>query len=175
MSLDEVALSKEASTPPEKPIFLDAPEHPRLAQFGAYIDRKRGPRPLADRSDINPAEILSFLPHLVILDVIDQGEDFRVRVFGTALVELLREERTGQLVSQFGQSYRIPTDPVELRSRWLKICQMTIAGGESLFFKSPTVSAERAYMVYHGMFAPLTAGTAEISQIIGMMIPVNVK
>jgi hypothetical protein len=154
-------------------MFLDAPEHPLLVQFAAYLNGKR--RPFADRADINPADILPFLPHIIILDVIDGGEDFRVRVFGTALVELMHEERTGQLVSRFGERPAIPTDPVELRSRWLTICKMTQQNRKTLFFKAPTVSSERAYMIYHGLFAPLTSGTSDITQIIGMMVTVGLR
>jgi hypothetical protein len=175
MSLPNGEELRPLKMPPEKPMFLDAPEHPLLGQFAAYLDGKRGTRPFADRADINPAEILPFLPHIIILDVIDGGEDFRVRVFGTALVELMHEERTGQLVSRFGENPTIPTDPVELRSRWLTICKMTQQNRKSLFFKAPTVSPERAYMIYHGLFAPLTSGASEITQIIGIMVTVGLR
>lgn len=173
MSLNDADEPRPALAAPEKPMLLDAPEHPELIDFAAYLDRKRAGRPFADRNDVNPAEILRYLPHIVVLDVLDDGLDFRVRVFGTALVELMREERTGQLVSRFGERPAIPTDPVELRARWLTICRMTVAKAETLYFKAPTVSPERAYMVYHGMFAPLTSGTAEISQLVGMMVTVG--
>ncbi|MCE9648554.1 MAG: PAS domain-containing protein [Parvibaculum sp.] len=166
---------RRVSPPPEKPMFLETPEHPDLAQFAAYIDAKRAGRPLASRHDINPAEILPFLPHLVVLDVVDAGEDFRVRLFGTALVELMREERTGQLVSRFAERPAIPTDPAELRSRWLTICRQTLERRQTLFFKAPTVSPERAFMVYHGMFAPLTSGSGEIGQIVAMMMTVGLR
>lgn len=158
---------------PEKPVFLDAPEHPLLARFAAYLESKRGPSGLVDRADIDPAELRPFLPHMTVLDVTAGGEDFRVRVFGTALVELMNEERTGQLVSEFGEKSTIPTDTTELRNRWLTICKTTIENTGTLFFKAPTVSPQRAYMVYHGLFAPVTAGTSQVTQIFGMMVTVN--
>lgn len=175
MNLSHQEAPRSQGAMPDKPIFLDAPEHPLLARFAAYLESKRGPHGLVDRADIDPAEIRPFLPHMTVLDVTDGGEDFRVRVFGTALVDLMHEERTGQLVSEFGKKSAIPTDPVELRTRWLTICKMTATNAKTLFFKAPTVSSERAYMVYHGLFAPVTAGTSQVTQIFGMMLTVSAR
>jgi hypothetical protein len=170
MTTFDAGMPEKAGTPPDKPTLLDAPEHPAAAELYAYWEQKRGARVIADRGDINPAEIVRLLPHLLVLDVIDGGLDFRVRVFGTALVELMREERTGKLVSEFGEPAMIPTDPVELRSRWLTISRLALERRRPLFFKSPTVSPQRNFMFYHGIFAPLTAGGEDISQLIGLLI-----
>lgn len=175
MELIEVGAAKEFAARPAGPKILDVPEHPKIAALHAYLESKRRGRPFADRRDVNPAEIAALLPHLVVLDVVDGGNDFRVRIWGTALVDLMREERTGQLVSEFGTVPAIPTDPVELRKRWMTAAQLTMTSAKPLFFKAPTVAAERAFMVYHGMFAPLTAGTADIDQIIGMMVVVGLR
>ena len=175
MNLFDEEATRPRDVVPEKPMFLDAPEHPLLARFAAYLESKRGPYSLVDRADIDPAELRPFLPHMTVLDVVAGGEDFRVRVFGTALVELMHEERTGQLISEFGQKPGIPTDPVELRNRWLTICKMTAQNGRTLFFKAPTVSPQRAYMVYHGLFAPVTAGTSQVTQVFGMMVAVSAR
>jgi hypothetical protein len=170
MTTIETGRPDHTGLPPDKPTLIDAPEHPALAELHAYWEAKRGNRAIADRADINPADIVRLLPHLFVLDVLEGGLDFRVRVFGTALVELMREERTGKLISDFGEPATIPTDPVELRNRWLTISRLALQNRRPLFFKSPTVAPERNYMYYHGMFAPLTAGSPEISQLIGILI-----
>ncbi|MGB5950274.1 MAG: PAS domain-containing protein [Parvibaculum sp.] len=167
--LEEVKEDFRLSRGPE---LLDAPSHPTVARLHAYLEQKRQGRPFTDRGDIRPAEIAPLLPHLVVLDVLDGGNDFRVRIWGTALVELMREERTGQLLSEFGREPRIPTDATELRRRWLTVSKLTLKRREAIFFRSPTVSPERAFMTYHGMFMPLTAGNAEIGQIFGIMVSV---
>lgn len=170
MTTIDAGTPEKSGRSPEKPMLLDAPEHPAIAELRAYWEAKRGSRAIADRADINPAEIVRLLPYLIVLDVLDGGTDFRVRVFGTALVELMREERTGKRVSEFGKPPKIPTDPVELQNRWLTISRLVLQGRRPLIFKAPTVSPERNYMFYHGMFAPLTAGGEEIGQIIGILI-----
>lgn len=175
MDLTEVGAAKEFAARPAGPRILDAPEHPKIAALHAYLESKRRGRPFADRRDVNPAEIASLLPHLVVLDVVDGGNDFRVRIWGTALVDLMHEERTGQLVSEFGNEPGIPTDPIELRKRWLTVAQLTMKAAKPLFFKAPTVAPERAFMTYHCMFAPLTAGAADIEQIIGMLVVVGLR
>src|SRR3546814_17789907 len=112
MNLSDQEATRPRDVMPEKPMFLDAPEHPLLARFAAYLESKRGPHGLVDRADIDPAELRPVLPHMTVLDVVAGGEDFPVRVFGTALVELMHEARTGKLVYQLGQK---PTTPTKIR------------------------------------------------------------
>jgi len=158
---------------PTRTTPLDHPQHPEIITFSNYLRRLAGSRPMADRADINPADILPFLPHLMILDVIDEGADFRVRVFGTGLVSLICEERTGLLASEFGLKSTIYVDLAEIRARWLQLFGRVYNEARPVNFKAPTTSIDRSYMHYHGMFAPLTKGSEEVSQIIGMMIAVR--
>ena len=160
-------------TVPTRVTPLEHPQHPEIITFSDYLRDLAGTRAMPDRADINPADMLPFLPHLMILDVIDGGADFRVRVFGTGLVSLMCEERTGLLASEFGTKSTIYVDLAELRARWLKVFGRAFREGGPVHFKAPTVSPDRSYMHYHGMFAPLTKGSDSVAQIIGMMIAVR--
>lgn len=157
---------------PERATALAKAEHPKIIEFMRYLTRHCGSKGITDRNDINPAEILPFLPHIMILDVIDDGNDFRVRVFGTALVTLLCEERTGLRASQFGEKSTITGDYVEMRARWMTIFRNAYSQASAAHFKAPTVSPDRSYMHYHGMLAPMTNGTDKITQLIGIMVAV---
>ncbi|MDO8421033.1 MAG: PAS domain-containing protein [Parvibaculum sp.] len=157
---------------PERATELAAAEHPKITEFVRYLTRHCGSDGIADRSHINPADILSLLPHLMILDVIDDGADFRVRVFGTGLVTLLGEERTGLLASQFGDKAIIANDYAEMRNRWMKVFRKAYSRGTASHFRAPTVSPDRSYMHYHGMLAPMTNGSEEITQLVGIMVAV---
>tara|TARA_R110000824_G_scaffold118960_2_gene271500 strand:+ start:118612 stop:119073 length:462 start_codon:yes stop_codon:yes gene_type:complete len=152
---------------------MSAPEHPKIIAFASYIGAVRDGKQVADRKDINPAEIRPFLPHIMILDIVDGGLDFSVRIFGTELVTLLGEERTGLLASQFGSRTNIETDHAKLRRRWFRLFETTHKNGEILYFKTPTVTPNRAFMHYHGAFAPLTNGGQDIAQLIGIMVAVT--
>lgn len=158
---------------PEQAGILPSAEHPIISKFADYLESKGADKQLISRSDINPAEILPFLPHMMILDVVNKGGDFRARVFGTALVSLLGEERTGLLVSQYGERSTVAADYQKLRARWLSVFRLTYTEKQIVHFKTPTVSPDRSYMHYHGLFAPLTNGTAEVEQLIGIMVAVT--
>lgn len=159
---------------PREAMTMLAPEQPKIIAFASYIAAARGERKIADRKDINPAEILPFLPHIMIVDIVDGGLDFSVRIFGTELVHLLGEERTGLLASQFGSRSHIETDKTELRRRWFRLFQTVHRSNETLYFKTPPVTPSRSFMHYHGAFAPLTNGGQDIAQLIGIMVAVTI-
>lgn len=64
-----------------------------------YWQRIRGSRPMPSRSDFNPADVVSLLPHLLLVDVQWDPLDFRYRLIGTFIVEM-SADNTGRWISQ---------------------------------------------------------------------------
>ena len=64
-----------------------------------YWQSIRGDRPAPCRSDFDPADIPRLLTHVVFLEVVDGGADFRFRVVGDAVRAVSFGNHTGQLVS----------------------------------------------------------------------------
>ena len=149
--------------------FLEAPLHADAARLAEYWHEKRGSRALPDRSDIVPADIVSLLPHIVIYDVIDEGRDYRVRLFGTALVNLVGEERTGMLVSEFDAKCEPPTDTEAVRCRWMGSMTAAYTSGQPIFVTGRMSSSLRPYIVWHGVSCPLSDGSGKITQMLGIM------
>jgi hypothetical protein len=54
------------------------------------------------RRDLNPADILALLPHLMIVDKVD--DQFRWRLVGTAAVREVGREPTGSIVGSYGST-----------------------------------------------------------------------
>ncbi len=50
---------------------------------------------MASRGDIRPAEIKRLLPYITLIDLVGEGERFRVRLAGTQLREFFGREITG--------------------------------------------------------------------------------
>lgn len=131
---------------------------------------------MPDRTDIHPSEIVSLLPHIIICDALDHGDDYRVRIFGTGLVDLVGEERTGKLISEFGTKYNPPTraDRIRVRRRWMGSMQAAYTTRRPALVTGRMSSSKRAYIVWHGISCPLTDNAqgedADIRQIIGVMI-----
>jgi hypothetical protein len=131
--------------------FIDAPDHPSVRELAAYFERKRGNRDLLDRADIDPVEIARFMPNMIIAESVDEGRDFRTRLFGTALVELLGEERTGKLFSDFAE------EGAAFSSR------------KPVFVNVPFAASGRLYLIGHCLSVPMTAGGTEPVQMIGAL------
>lgn len=63
-----------------------------------YWESIRGDRPVPQRVDFDPTDIPRVLTHVVFLDVLDGGADFRFRVIGDAVRSISHGNYTGQLV-----------------------------------------------------------------------------
>ena len=62
-------------------------EHPVLRRLHRYWLEKRGDRANPSRADIDPTEIPTLLPHVLLVDALDQGSKFRFRLVGTAVAQ----------------------------------------------------------------------------------------
>ncbi len=79
---------------------------PYLGGFARYWEGRRGLRDIPDRADIDVLDLKPWLGWLNMLDVIDGGEDFRYRVFGTHHVARLGADVTGKLASESSVAVR---------------------------------------------------------------------
>ena len=81
-------------------VFAESISDQRLAALYSYWAGKRGPRAMPGRPDIDPAELLPLLPHILLIDVIDGGRDFRYRLVGTEIERHIGRPVTGRLISE---------------------------------------------------------------------------
>lgn len=153
--------------------ILDAPEHPCAAELLAYWNGKRGPRPMPDRADIVPAEIVRLLPNLLICEALRDSEDFRTRIFGTALVQLVGEERTGKCLSEFGERASIPTRSEIVQDRWFEVTHRAYREARPVLVTGTMSSSDRPHLILHGVCCPLTAGGSAIAQMLGGLFIVD--
>jgi hypothetical protein len=63
-----------------------------------YWDRKRGRRRMPRRADIDPVELVGFLPALMIVDVVPDDRRYVYRLVGTREVEARGRDPTGHPV-----------------------------------------------------------------------------
>jgi hypothetical protein len=89
----------EAYVEPTSVESLAAPVHSSLRELQAYWLSKKGDLAAPARAAIDPSEIKSLLPSLLLIDVVDDvasPQRFRIRLFGTGLVDAYGEEITGK-------------------------------------------------------------------------------
>lgn len=69
---------------------------PPLRLLHDYWQGKRPPGRLPARRDIDPVEIPQLMPQVALVDILREPLDYRYRLFGTRLVEMMGTERTGK-------------------------------------------------------------------------------
>jgi len=65
-----------------------------------YWDSKRGGRAMPKRTDIDPLELVAFLPRLMIVDVVEDERRYVYRLVGTREVEARGRDPTGRPVGE---------------------------------------------------------------------------
>lgn len=70
---------------------------PVLDQALSFWQDIKGEASFPKRADLLPEKIVSLWPYMVILDVIDDGADYYVRLFGQSLVETYGEQTRRRL------------------------------------------------------------------------------
>ncbi|NVJ96860.1 MAG: PAS domain-containing protein [Alphaproteobacteria bacterium] len=84
-----------------KPIReLDAPTAKVTKALHELWLLKKGGRDMPARRDLSPAEMKSLLPHIYMIDVLGGGADYQMRLFGTALVDMIGGDFTGARLSE---------------------------------------------------------------------------
>ncbi len=72
-----------------------------LRKLYEYWCQLRGDNLSPQRADLLPENLGPWLGHINLIDVIDQGERFRVRLHGTKVTEIFNHDLTGKYVDDF--------------------------------------------------------------------------
>jgi hypothetical protein len=72
----------------------------RQTRLLAYWHERRGNRDMPSRRDLDPADIRSLLPNLVLIDVAEGCTDFRFRLIGTSVAGNCSRDHTGKRFSE---------------------------------------------------------------------------
>lgn len=70
-----------------------------LADLHAYWLTSAAGRPMPTRADIDVFEMKPWLGHLMLVEVLEGGADFRYRLYGSNVAHLFGRDRTGQVTS----------------------------------------------------------------------------
>jgi len=94
-------IQRRAESLPVGPILAEGFEFisPLLEQAMTYWQGIKGEAKFPLRADFEPEKIVTLWPYIVMVDVIDAGEDYFVRLFGQKLVDVYGEQ-TGRKMSE---------------------------------------------------------------------------
>lgn len=74
--------------------------HPDIRLVLEYWQNKRAGRIMPSRADIEPSDLRRFLPHITLVDVVDDPRRFVYRLVGTSEVKLRGYDPTGKPVAE---------------------------------------------------------------------------
>ena len=92
-----------------------APISHHLDLYDYWLGR-RGARTMPARPDLNPGDIPSLLPYLMIVE--KAGDQFRYRLVGSAIVREVGHDATGSFA---GSYFADPKDAAEARAIWERV------------------------------------------------------
>lgn len=111
---------------------------------------------LPSRSDVDPVDLKTDLPHLMLLEVLTDPLDFRYRLVGTAVDRFSGIGRTGKRVSAVAG----PTSSV-----WRNLCQVVETGQPSTA-SIPYEGPEKDYVTTAQVTLPLLGASGRIEFIL---------
>ncbi|MEP0067838.1 PAS domain-containing protein [Pyruvatibacter sp.] len=143
--------------------FLSEPEHPGAIKLWKYWQSKCANRLIPDRADMNFADVPDIAPNLLIAERVEGTDDFRMRLFGSALTQITGEERTGKLLREFSEP------STKTRARWQTVMEEVARTKHPVFIKAGGSRHQTSHLVFHGLVMPMTNGGDSIEQFLGAL------
>jgi hypothetical protein len=81
-------------------------QHPKLAALYEFWKERAGDRSAPARQNFDVAELKRWLPHLILVDVLEDLSDLRYRVIGTWVADCFGRDDTGKTMAEIGLSDR---------------------------------------------------------------------
>lgn len=152
------------------PIVVWEPEPAAMkaAPLAALIEywsalKKDGALPLADR--IDPLEMRRALGYVMLVDSIEDGEDFRYRLFGSAVAAVSGFDMTGKLLSEHAAS-------AYLLEFSLALYRATMRRRQSVFSQyAPSGTTLTAQ--WHRVALPLTDASGAVVRLLAGTVPLG--
>ncbi|MEI9997142.1 MAG: PAS domain-containing protein [Rhizomicrobium sp.] len=137
-------------------------EPPLLAELRGYWQRKRGSRRLPSRRDIQPGEIRSLLPYVILVEPVEGGRDFRYRLVGSRLHDYFPVQPTGQLMSAMLAPFGTGTVDATLDAY-----RAVLAGDEPLRLSGDGAWFAQSPKFFEALLTPLSDDGAQADMIFG--------
>lgn len=117
---------------------------------------------MPSRSEIDPVDLPALLPHMFLVDVLDNPRDFRFRLAGTHLREFTGMEVTGRCIGEV-----FPSDfCAEVHYHWNRCvdCRKLAVGSGRLWLP------EKSHVHWEGVVLPLSVDGFVVNMFLGGVI-----
>lgn len=137
---------------------LAAPSDPITAEIFQYWNEKRGTRRMPGRGEIDPAELRGLVSNLMLLDVVEPGRLYRVRLVGGAIVDFAGFNITGEWAET-----RMPPDAA---AQMIAILTSVVARRAPRFRAGSAYwHLGKSYRHYEACFLPLSPDDDRVDKI----------
>jgi hypothetical protein len=131
--------------------------HPDILIMLAYWEDKKRGRHMPSRDDIDPTDLIRFLPYITLVDVVDDARRFVYRLVGTGEVEVRGFDPTGKSVADgfFAAS------PEAAVANYQKVCD-----SRAPFYEQDAFQTVDRYVNEANLFLPLSEDGESVGKIL---------
>jgi hypothetical protein len=137
---------------------------PQLRFLREYWGDLAGARPMPQTRDIDAVEMRPALGYISLLDVVENGRDFRYRVFGSAIAAVTGFDMTGRPAS----ALKARTEVVEFA---LAIYRAVVERREPLLTEHGPPSTVSS-VAWHSLVLPLADAGGAVARLLAGAVPV---
>lgn len=125
-----------------------------------YWEQKRAGRKMPGRADIDPLELKPYLRHLVLIEVLGQGE-FRFRLVGSEITERYGRNGTGKTVRELYANIPAAGD-------WLtEMLQEVVVQAKPVLATGPLNAIKKEHVFSEALHLPLADDGETVTMILG--------
>jgi len=117
----------------------------------AYWERLRGARAMPSRADMSPSDMLSFLPNVILVDVLAEPLDFKYRLVGTKVtLHMLHTDNTGKTMRELDFKGQGPDSKIFYN------CAQVVETRQPLAGQTPYVGKNSDFKATEDIIMPLS-------------------
>jgi hypothetical protein len=141
-------------------VYIEAPRHSRLKRIHDYWIEKRGSRGAPSRADINPVEIKSVLPDIMIWNVETGRGQYTIRLVGENIVRFVGHNNTGQSAT-VGMPDEAASTMIRVLDQVVETRAPHFRAGKAFWHR------EKNYRDFEACYLPLSADGSNVDMILG--------
>lgn len=141
--------------------------HPMMSRLFAYWRGKCQDGRLPGRQDLDPLDIPELLPHIALYDVVRESDRlrFRIRLLGTANVQLMGSDCTGQFLDEQLR----PEDAARIMTTYRQV----VDERRPHYWRSFLSTPGREHMHYERLLLPLAADGTTVDIVLALFLPLE--
>ena len=149
-------------TPVNAAFDPSAIEEPLLRELYDYWHGKHENNRLPRRKDIDPMEMRSFLPNLILVDTAKTLGEFRYRLYGTEVCRGFEHDRSN---ISFADLPQIENYNEVYAGYW-----RTYQSATPVYFHGREVSSDKNWLMYSRLSLPLSSDDERVDMILGGLV-----